>query len=114
MYGENLPTWILAIYYLFFLATFVVATNCMIKMRMVIASVITIVLLFVVQVVSILYGIDRASDHNELEHFLFSIGQGEKWSIFVAAGHLYIVVWWIIYLRKIQENRSPAKVSNRS
>ncbi|WP_404469517.1 hypothetical protein [Sutcliffiella horikoshii] len=114
MYGENLPIWILAIYYLFFLATFVVATNCMIKMRLVIASLITIVLLFVVQVVSILYGIDRASDHNELEHLLFSIGQGETWAIFVSAGHLYIVVWWIIYLRKIQENRSPAQVSNHS
>lgn len=114
MYGENLPTWILAIYYLFFLATFVIGTNCITRMRMVIASVITIVLLFVVQVVSILYGIDRASDHNELEHLLFSIGQGETWAIFVAAGHLYIVVWWIIYLRKIQENRSPAQVSNHS
>ena len=114
MYGENLPTWILAIYYLFFLATFVVATTCIIRMRIVIASVFTIVLLFAVPVVSILYGTDRASDHNELEHLLFTIGQRGTWAIFVAAGHLYIVVWWIFYLRKIQENRSPAQVSNHS
>lgn len=109
MYGENLPAWILAFYYLIVLTTFVMAFACIIKRRMIIASAITIVLLLIIQIISILYGIDRASNHNELDHFLLSLSQRETWSIFVGAGCLYIVLWWIILLRKKQENRSPVQ-----
>jgi len=102
MYGENLPAWIIAIYYLLLLTTIGVAITCIFKRKIVVASLVTIVLSLVVQVVSILYGIDRASDHNELDHFLFSLSQRESWSIFVAVGYLYIVIWWIGYFTKKQ------------
>lgn len=98
----SLPDWFWMMYYAFFLLTFGVAIYFVIKMKRPGLAVIVIALTFLIPFVSLIFTIGRNVDMHEFEVLVYDLKQGSIWAIFVTAGYLYLVGWWILFVIKKQ------------
>ncbi|MFJ7661248.1 hypothetical protein ACIQXW_02500 [Lysinibacillus sp. NPDC097162] len=100
MYWETLPNWVWIIYYTFILATLGVAILSIVKKKLVIVSIITIIFDMTIPIISIINSIGREKGVDEFEHFITQLQQGFIWPIYVIVGFFYLFVWWAVYLIK--------------
>ena len=102
MYGETLPYWFWALYYLFLLTTLLIAISCARKRKMKGLAVTAIVFTLIIPIVSLINSIGRVEGMNEFEHLVSQFHQGASWSVFVMIGYLFILVWWILLIFRNQ------------
>lgn len=103
MYWETLPDWVWIIYYLFIIATLGSAIFSVIRKKMIIPSIITIVLTITIPIISIINSIGREKGVDEFEHLVTHLQQGSPWSIYAITGFLYLIIWWIMFLLKYKK-----------
>jgi hypothetical protein len=106
MYWETLPDWFWFVYYLFFFTSFGTALSCLVKRRRISFAFLVFILVFTIPVLGLLNGIERGPDLNEAEHLLQSLLKGEIWSIYIAAGYVALLIWWIFFIKGIFERNS--------
>ncbi|MGJ7922604.1 hypothetical protein [Neobacillus sp. LXY-4] len=104
MFGETLPSWFWVIYYLFLFVTLGIAIMCVIRKKMKVISIITIVLTITVPINSMLNSIGRAKGDNELEHLVTQLQLGSIWSFYAVVGYLYLIAFWVMLLVKYKMN----------
>lgn len=105
MYWETLPIWFWIMYYLFLLATIGTAIYCFIQHTLKGLSTIAIVLSVTVPIISIINSIGRSEGMNEFEHFVVQLQQGFIWPILTIIGYLYLLVWWMFFLKNNAKNQ---------
>lgn len=88
------------IYYLLLMSIFVRAVYRVIKKKQVALAVIAISLIISVPMVSLMNSIGRPLDMNEFEFLAREFTHGALWSIFTIAGYIYLLVWFILSLKK--------------
>ncbi|WP_430787118.1 hypothetical protein VBD025_15605 [Virgibacillus flavescens] len=103
MLTETFPDWVWYIYYSFFLLTLGAAVFSLfrkkLRKRFKLMSSVTIVVGVTLPIVSLLGGISWYTEElNELGILVSRLQQGDLWSIYVVAGSLYLLVWWLIFL----------------
>jgi len=98
MYWETLPNWVWIIYYTFIIATLVAAIISIVRKKLMIVSILTIILAMTLPIISIINSIGREKGVDEFEHFITQLQQGFNWPIFVIVGFFYLFVWWAVYL----------------
>jgi hypothetical protein len=106
MYWETLPKWFWTIYYLFLLTTIGTAIFCLVKNKLKGMSTIAIFFSVTVPIISIIKSIGRTEGLNELEHFVSQLQQGSIWPIITIIGYLYIIVWWVYFLKSKARNQA--------
>lgn len=94
----SLPSWFWMLYYSFLLLTFSVSIITIMKKRNRILSIINLIILITVPVVSFINSIGRIAP-NEFQHLIIQLMQGSLWAIYVCAGYLFILIWWILFLK---------------
>ncbi|SES18716.1 hypothetical protein SAMN04487944_12274 [Gracilibacillus ureilyticus] len=104
MYGETLPNWFWAIYYLFLLTTFVSAIISITKKKRIYRSILAILFAVIIPVVSVINSVDRAENMNEFEHLVSQFQNGAIWSVFTIIGYLFLIVWWMTFNRRKAES----------
>ncbi len=88
------------IYYLLLMSIFVRAVYRVIKKKQVALAVIAIFLIISVPMVSLMNSIGRPLDMNEFEFLAREFTHGALWAIFTIAGYIYLLVWFILSLKK--------------
>lgn len=104
MYWETLPIWFWVIHYLFLFVTFGMAIMCVIRKKVIVISIITIILTITVPISSMLNSIGRAKGDNEFEHLVTQLQQGSIWSYYAVIGYLYLIAFWVMFLVKNKFN----------
>lgn len=102
MYFETLPNWFWVIYYLFLFSTLGTSFFSFIRKKSEILSVIAIVFTVTVPLIGLISSIGRAEGLNEFEHLVIQSQQGSIWSIYTIIGCLYLLVWWVLFFKKNQ------------
>ncbi|MFT9598337.1 hypothetical protein [Mesobacillus sp.] len=88
------------ILYLLLMIIFVRAIYSVIKKKQVPLAMIAILIIISVPMVSLMNSIERPLDMSEFEFLVRELKQGALWAIFTIAGYLYILVWFILSLKK--------------
>ena len=88
------------IYYILLMTIFVRAIYSVIKKKQTPLAMIAILVIISVPMVSLMNSIGRPLEMSEFEFLLRELKQGALWSIFTIAGYLYILVWFILSLKK--------------
>ncbi|ESU33252.1 hypothetical protein G3A_07240 [Bacillus sp. 17376] len=88
------------ILYLLLMIIFVRAIYSVIKKKQVPLAMIAILVIISVPMVSLMNSIDRPLDISEFEYLARELKHGALWAIFTIAGYLYILVWFILSLKK--------------
>jgi len=101
--GRILPNWVWIIYYLFIIATLGSAILSVIRKKLIILSIITIVLTITIPIISIINSIGREKGVDEFEQLVTHLQQGSPWSIYAIIGFLYLLIWWIMFLLKYKK-----------
>ena len=65
-------------------------------------SMIAIVFSIIIPIITLVNSIGRVEGINEYDHILNQLQQGALWSIIAIIGHLYLLVWWILFLFKLK------------
>ncbi len=86
--------------YTFIIATLGAAILSIVKKKLVIVSIITIILVMSIPIISMINSIGRKKGVDEFEHFITQLQQGFNWPIYVIVGFFYLFVWWAVYLIK--------------
>ncbi|EST54883.1 hypothetical protein T458_10225 [Brevibacillus panacihumi W25] len=105
MYWETLPNWFWIMYYLFLLATIGTAFYCFVQHTLRGLSIIAIVLSVIIPITGIINSIGRLEGLNEFEHFVVQLQQGFIWPILTMLGYLYLLVWWMFFLKHTAKNQ---------
>ncbi|RSD28772.1 hypothetical protein [Mesobacillus subterraneus] len=92
--------WLWVVFYLFLMILFIIAIISVIKKRRIAMSMIAILLIISVPMVSLINSIGRPMEMNEFEFLAREFMQGALWAIFAIAGYLYLLVWFILTLKK--------------
>ncbi|WP_421379677.1 hypothetical protein ACOJQI_16005 [Bacillus salacetis] len=96
----DLPNWFWALYYFFLLITLGATIFSITKRKLIGLSIVAIMISVTVPIVSLLSSTGRGDGMNEFEHFVSQLQQGAIWSILVAIGYLFLLVWWALFLFK--------------
>ncbi|MBT2691681.1 hypothetical protein [Bacillus sp. ISL-55] len=88
------------ILYLLLMIIFVRAIYSVIKKKQVPLAMIAILVIISVPMVSLMNSIGRPLDMSEFEYLARELKQGALWAIFIIAGYLYLLVWFILSLKK--------------
>ncbi len=88
------------IYYLLLMTIFVRAIYWVIKKKQLALAMIAILVIISVPMVSLMNSIGRPLEMNEFEFLAREFKQGALWAIFTIAGYLYLLVWFILSLKK--------------
>ncbi|MEL3971135.1 hypothetical protein AAEO50_02495 [Rossellomorea oryzaecorticis] len=105
MFGETLPAWFWAMYYLFFLTVLVASIFSFVKKKHKGISGLAILFTLTIPVVGFMNSIGRAQEMNEFEHLVSQLQDGAVWSYFTVLGYLFLVVWFGFFLFKNKNNR---------
>ncbi|CAM5782901.1 MULTISPECIES: hypothetical protein [Brevibacillus] len=107
----TLPAWFWAIYYLFLFATLALGLWSLARKKMKSASIVAIIFAITVPLVSLVNSIGRAEGTHELNHLISQLQEGAVWSVYVSAGYLYLLVWWMLFFSKGKDkpNKYAAK-----
>ncbi|MBT2682792.1 hypothetical protein [Bacillus sp. ISL-37] len=88
------------ILYLLLMIIFVRAIYSVIKKKQVPMAMIAILVIISVPMVSLMNSINRPLEMSEFEFLARELKQGALWAIFTIAGYLYLLVWFILSLKK--------------
>jgi hypothetical protein len=88
------------IYYLLLMTIFVRAIYSVIKKKQIPLAMIAILVIISVPMVSLMNSIGKPLEMNEFEFLAREFKQGALWAIFTIAGYLYLLVWFILSLKK--------------
>ncbi|MBT2642490.1 hypothetical protein J7I80_09650 [Bacillus sp. ISL-41] len=88
------------ILYLLLMIIFVRAIYSVIKKKQVPLAMIAILVIISVPLVSLMNSIGRPLEMNEFEFLAREFKLGALWAIFTVAGYLYLLVWFILSLKK--------------
>ena len=88
------------IYYLLLMTIFVRAIYSVIKKKLSPLAMIAILVIVSVPMVSLMNSIGRPLEMNEFEFLAREFKQGALWAIFTIVGYLYLLVWFILSLKK--------------
>ncbi|GAM14677.1 hypothetical protein [Mesobacillus selenatarsenatis] len=88
------------ILYLLLMIIFVRAIYSVIKKKQVPLAMIAILVIISVPMVSLMNSINRPLEMSEFEFLARELKQGALWAIFTIAGYLYLLVWFILSLKK--------------
>lgn len=88
------------IYYLFLMTIFVRAIYSAIKKKQVPLAMIAILVIISVPMVSLMNSIGRPLEMTEFGFLARELKQGALWAIFTIAGYVYLLVWFILSLKK--------------
>lgn len=94
----SLPAWFWILYYTFLLITFGVSIIAIMKKRNLILSIINLIILITVPAISFINSIGRSAP-NEFQHLIIYLMQGSLWAIYAFVGYLFILVWWVLFLK---------------
>lgn len=94
----SLPAWFWFFYYTFLLITFGVSIIAIMKKRYRILSIINLIILITVPAISFINSIGRSAS-DEFQHLIIHLMQGSLWVIYAFVGYLFVLVWWILYLK---------------
>ncbi|WP_458412986.1 hypothetical protein ACNQFZ_19610 [Schinkia sp. CFF1] len=97
----SLPGWAVYLYYLFFIATILAAIVAIFQKKVTIQfNGVTILLPFIMYIVSLFYGIGRPFEYDEFQWLLVELGHFRVWAVFVIGGYLYLLFWWYKFVKK--------------
>lgn len=88
------------ILYLLLMIIFVRAIYSVIKKKQVPLAMIAILVIISVPMVSLMNSINRPLEMSEFEFLARELKQAALWAIFTVAGYLYLLVWFILSLKK--------------
>jgi len=94
----SLPAWFWILYYAFLLLTFGVSIIAIMGKRNRILSIINLIILITVPAISFINSIGMSAP-NEFQHLIIHLMQGSLWAIYAFVGYLFILVWWILFLK---------------
>ncbi|MGR3764115.1 hypothetical protein [Rossellomorea sp. NS-SX7] len=102
MFGETLPAWFWAIYYLFFLTVLGASIFSVVKKKHKGMSWLAILFTITIPMVGFMNSIGRAHEMNEFEHLISQLQEGAVWSYFTVLGDLFLVTWlgFLLFNRK--------------
>lgn len=103
MNWETLPGWFWGIYYLFLFITFYIAMWSITRKKMIRLSLLTIIFVLTIPLVTVVNSIGRPRGANEFEFIIMELQQGAWWAMFAVAGHLFLLVWWLVFFNKRKE-----------
>jgi hypothetical protein len=91
---ETLPFWFWILYYLFILSTLVMSIIHLFRKRNVLFSTVALLLSIIIPVSSLFFSIGRP-EGNEFGFMFQQAFAGSLWALFLLAGHLIMIIWWI-------------------
>ncbi|QAS51507.1 hypothetical protein [Halobacillus litoralis] len=94
---ETVAPWTLILYYLFLLVVLGTSLFSLMKKRSISSALVTAFIVITIPLVTIINSIGRSEGHNEWDHLLHSIQNGEVWAIYVGLGNLFSIVWLLIF-----------------
>lgn len=94
----SLPGWFWIIYYFFLIITFGVSIFAIMEKRNRVLSIINLIILITVPAISFINSIGRSAP-NEFQYLIIHLMQGSLWAIYTFVGYLFILVWWILFLK---------------
>lgn len=111
MYWVSLPTWFWIVYHAFLLAITISTIFSIFKGKQKLFSSLSLILTLIIPIIVIINSIERDINQNEWEHLILHLQQGELWTIFAIFGHLFILMWFIWFL-KMMITRNPKTIAN--
>ncbi|RWZ54484.1 hypothetical protein EQV77_14525 [Halobacillus fulvus] len=96
--SPTVPFLMVAVFYLFIILSFSVAILEIIKKRLVVSSLVTLVLVPFSTFLLVLSSIGRGNQ-NELEYFIASVKGFELWAWMYLVIFVYLLYWWYSVLR---------------
>lgn len=93
----TIPGWIWVIYYIFLIATAIIALyRIMVKKKK--RDLVIIIVLFAVYILAVLSCIGRRETVTEIDVFYSAYSQGAIWTKIVILGYLCILIWWVLLI----------------
>ncbi len=96
---SNIPAWFWIIYYTFFATTFFISVLAVIRRRNRWFSIINLIIVVTVPFVSIINTMGIIAAANEFIHLMNHLRQGDLWAVYVWAGYLFILIWWVWFIK---------------
>jgi hypothetical protein len=96
---ETLPAWFWILYYIFFVITFIFSIYAIVRNRIRKWSFVTVIFVITIPILSVMFGMARSEGYNEFEYLWQELMRFQLWAVYVTIGYLYIVFWWILFLR---------------
>ncbi|MGD6817958.1 hypothetical protein [Metabacillus sp. 84] len=103
----TLPAWVFIIYYLFLLITLGTALFRLIQRNGKAYSASAFLAAMTIPAIALLNSIGRLEGMNEGQHFISALQTGAHWAVYVLAGFVYLLVWWVLVFSK-RKNRQVA------
>lgn len=111
MFWESLPTWFWVVYHAFLLVIIISSIFSIFKGKQKFFSSLSLILTLAIPIIVIINSIERDINQNEWQHFILQLQQGEPWTIFTIFGHLFILIWFVWFL-KLMVEKHPKTITN--
>ncbi len=97
--SASLPGWAVVLYYLFFILTISMAIAAIFQKKVTVPlNIVTILLPFIMFIVSLATGIGRPYEYDEFQWLLVELSHFKLWAIFIVVSYAYLVFWWFKYI----------------
>lgn len=106
---ETIEPWVLMLYYLLLFLALGTSLFSIFKKRNTGFALISAIIVITIPPVSMVNTIGRSQNHNEFDHLLFSIQNGEMWSIYVILGYLFSILWLTFFIFSKRSALSPLR-----
>lgn len=108
--STTLPAWFWILYYAFLTITLGISIFAVMGKRNRVLSIINLVVVVTVPAISFINSIGRTAP-NEFHHLIIHLKQGSPWAIYALLGYLFILVWWMFFLKNNNKKMRYSRIN---